>query len=406
MNSPQSGFVFPEHVPPHLRWDHSLRTYAQELDDPFLAVSRLHEGPDIFYARDMSQERPGWVVTRHALQQEAFLDTERFSSRGGSGLDKLLGSDFRLVPIDYDPPEQTAFRKIINPFFTPAAMAALEEPVRKTCKQLMEQFAGHGECEFVGSFAVPFPTYIFLALVGLPIDEAPKFLAWEAKLLRGETFQDRAEAGLAIFHYLQGFVDAQRRQPSNDLLAGIVNADVDGRPITDTEILMMLYTFYVGGLDTVYSTLGWILRHLARNQDLQRHLRENLDLLPDAVEEFGRAFSVVSTSRRVVKDIVFHGVELHAGDLVLMPLFLAGRDPQAWINPHEIDLTRRPKALTFANGPHVCVGRFLARREIRIALEEFLTGFESIHIPSGESYEFHTSPVFGVDRLPLAWRNQ
>ena len=88
---------FPDHVPPDLRWDHSLRDFARELDDPFLAVCRLHDGPDIFYARDMSQERPGWVITRHALQQEAFLDYEHFTSQGGSGLDQMLGVDWRLI---------------------------------------------------------------------------------------------------------------------------------------------------------------------------------------------------------------------------------------------------------------------------------------------------------------------
>jgi len=145
------------------------------------------------------------------------------------------------------------------------------------------------------------------------------------------------------------------------------------------------------------------MRHLALNQGLQQRLRDNSGFLPDAIEEFGRAYSVVSTKRRVAKDMEFHGVKLRENDLVLLPLFLSGRDPQAWSNPHEIDLNRRPKALWFANGPHVCAGRFLARREIRIALEEFLMRFKTIRIPEGESYAFHTGPVFGVDRLPLVW---
>ena len=403
-NNQNSGpFAFPDHVPAALRWDNSLRTFAHELDDPFLAVSRLHDGPDMFYARDASQERPGWVVTRHALQQEIFLDPAHFSSHGGSGLDKLLGSDFRLIPIDVDPPEQTAFRMIINPFFTPNEVAKMDEAVRATCHRLIAQFENKGGCEFIEDFAAPFPSYIFLSLIGLPVEEAEKFLAWEAQLLRGADFQKRAEAGIAVFQYLQGFLAEQRKKPTNALLSGFINAEIKGRPITDTEILGILYTFYVGGLDTVYSTLGWIMRQLACDPGLQQRLRENLDLLPDAVEEFGRAFSVVSTQRRVVEDMEFHGVPLKANDLVLLPLFLSGRDPQAWEKPHEIDLARKPKSLWFANGAHVCAGRFLARREIRIALEEFLTRFKDIRIPDGQHYSFHTSPVYGVDRLPLEW---
>jgi cytochrome P450 len=215
--------------------------------------------------------------------------------------------------------------------------------------------------------------------------------------------QDRVAAGMGVFNYLQGFIRAQRASPTTELLAGIIASQVDGRPITDNEILGMLYTFYLGGLDTVYSTIGWIMQHLARDQDLQRRLRANLDLLPQAIDEFARAYSVVSTMRRVAQDHTFHGVEMRKGDLVLMPLFLSGRDPRAWKHPHDIDFDRTASALTFASGPHVCVGRHLARREMRIAVESLLTQFDNIHIPSGWDYSYHTSPVYGVDRLSLAW---
>lgn len=395
--------VFPDHVPPGLRWDHSLREFAHELDDPFLAVCRLHDGPDIFYGRDVTQERPGWVITRHALQQEALLDYKHFSSAGGSGLDKALGVDWRLVPLDYDPPVQMEYRKIINSFFTPQAVEALGGPVRETCDRLIAGFEESDGCEFISDFAVPFPSYIFLSLVGMPLDQAPQFLEWEADLIRGQSAETRIAAGLEVMNYLRIFIAEQRVRPGTELLDGIVHGMVGDRPITDDEILGMLYTFYLGGLDTVYSTLGWIMRHLACDQALQQLLRTNPDLLPQAVDEFSRAYSVVSTARQVAKDFTFHGVEMRAGDLALMPLFLSGRDPLAWKNPHEIDLDRHARALTFAAGPHICAGRYLARREMRIALESFLARFENIHLAPGKSYTYHTSPVYGVDSLPLAW---
>jgi cytochrome P450 len=393
--------IFPDHVPPHLRWDDSLGEFAQSGDDPFLAVSRLHDGPDIFFARDATQQRPAWVITRHALQQEAFVDFEHFSSEGGAGLNQMLGVDWRLAPLDFDPPEHTAFRRIVNPFFTPKAVSTMAAPVRETCERLIAAFADKGGCEFIEDFATPFPSYVFLSLVGMPIEEAPQFLAWEAGLLRGETLADRAAAGLGVMHYLQRFIREQRRQPTTAFLAGLVAAELDGRPIADDDILGLLYTFYLGGLDTVYSTLGWIMQHLALDQDLQRRLRANRELIPQAVDEFCRAYSVVSTSRTVAADFTFHGVDMRKGDLVLMPLFLAGRDPRAWDDPHRIDIGRRPNALTFASGPHFCVGRHLALRELRVALESLLTRFGDIRIAPGEPYGYHTSPVYGIDRLSL-----
>jgi cytochrome P450 len=395
--------LVPDHVPPELLWDHSLEDFTLELDDPFIAASRLHQGPDVFWAPKLPHGKSGWVITRHALQQEAFVDHEHFTSKGGSGLGALLGVPLHLVPLEYDPPQHTSYRRILNPFFTPKAVGLLESAVRETCARLIARFESSGSCEFISEFAIPFPSYIFLSLVGMPTEMAPQFLAWEHDLFRGSRVEDRIAAGRGVLHYLQGFIKEQRINPRTDLLKGIVSARIDSSPLSDDEILGMLYTLYVGGLDTVYSTLGWTMRHLARDEDLQQRLRADLELLPQAVDEFSRAYSVVSTMRHVEKDLNFHGVSMLAGDLVVLPLYLAGRDPEEYQNPHEIDLDRRPSALTFASGVHLCLGRQLARREMRIALEAFLTRFDHIHVSPGETYSYHAGVTFGVDRLPLAW---
>lgn len=395
--------AFPDHVPPDLRWDHSLGEFAHEGDDPFLAVSRLHDGPDIFYARDMSQNYPGWVLTRHELIQEACVDFEHFSSEYGSGLDKMVGEGFRLIPIDTDPPEQVAFRRIINPFFTPKAVKALEQSVRDTCDMLIARFEDKGGCEFIEEFAVPFPSYIFLSLMGMPLEEAPKFLAWESAMLRGETLEVRAAASMGVMNYLKQFIIDQRANPTSEMIDSILHVELDGKPLTDVQLLGIFFTFYAGGLDTVYSTIGWTMRHLALHPELQRRLRDDPELINHAVDEFARCYSVVSTKRRIKKDFEFHGVEMHEGDAVLLPLFLAGRDPKAWNQPSEIDLDRRPASLAFGSGPHLCAGRQLARREMRIALETILSRFDNIRIDPAKPYAFHTSPVYGIDELHLVW---
>jgi cytochrome P450 len=392
----------PAHVPRELFWDHALEAYCQELDDPFLAASRLHQGPDVFWARDSGHGRPAWVITRHHLIQEAFVDWERFTSQGGSGIQEMLGVSWRTIPLDYDPPQHTAYRQMLNPFFTPRAVNAIEAAVREACLSLIATFEDRGGCEFASAFATPFPTYIFLALMGLPKDEAPQFLDWERKMMRSPDPVERIGAAKAVADYLERFVEAQRRRPTTELMKGIVASHIDGRPITGDEILGTLYTLYTGGLDTVYSTLGWIFRHLATHQDLQTRLREAPELLPQAVDEFLRLFSVVSTRRRAAKDFDFHGVTMRKGDLVVLPLYLAGRDPQAHEDPHAFRLDRRSGRMTFASGPHLCVGAHLARREIRVTLETFLAKFDRIEIPAGETYAYHGGVVFGVDRVPLA----
>jgi cytochrome P450 len=393
----------PAHVPTELYWDHSLAEFNSELDDPFMAASRLLDGPPVFWARDAVQGRPGWVIARHALLQEAFVDWPHFSSEGGMDLTQSLGVNWNLNPVNIDPPMHTVYRKMLTPFFTPKAVSHMEAAVRETCDRLIAKFEDRGSCDFVREFSIPFPTYIFLALMGMPIEMAPQFFAWEQCLLRGETMDERLVAGREVLAYLEGHLERQRVKPATPLMEGIMQARIDGRPLNDGEVLGMFYTFYVGGLDTVYATLSWAMRYIATRPDFQRFLREHLDQLPRAVDELLRLFSVVSTQRRVTKDLTFHGVEMRENDLVVMPIFIACRDPQAYPNPHEVDLERKTPMLAFASGPHLCLGMHLARREIRIAIETFLTRFGDIRMPAGESYAFHAGPTFNVDRLPLAW---
>lgn len=394
----------PAHVPDELIWDHSLSEFNNELDDPFMAAARLLDGPPLFYARDGAQGRPGWVIARHALLKEAFINWENFSSEGGMDLTMLLGVDWNLNPVNIDPPMHTIYRKVLTPFFTPKAVGHMEEGVRETCDQLISKFEEQGGCDFVKDFAIPFPSMIFLRLMGMPEDMLGQFFTWEQDLLRGTTMEERIAAGRGILEYLKYHLEQQKKKPATPLMENIINARIeDGRPLTDGEILGMFYTFYVGGLDTVYATISWSMRYIATNPEFQKFLRDNPDKMDKAVLEMLRMFSVVSSQRRVTKDFVWHGVQLKENDLVIMPIFIACRDPDAYPNPHVMDLERHEQPLAFASGPHLCLGMHLARREIKIAIQTFLDKFDDIHIPEGAKYEYHAGPTFNVDSLPIAW---
>ncbi|MGB8366437.1 MAG: cytochrome P450 [Rhizomicrobium sp.] len=393
----------PHHVPAELVWDHNLDEFTHELDDPYLAASRLHEGPGIIWATVSSLRKPGWVLTRHALIQEAFLDYEHFSSTRGSTNSAVLGPIVRLIPVEVDPPEHHAYRQILTPFFTPSAVNSLEAPVREVCDSLISKFADRGACEFIGQFGQLFPNSIFLTLMGMPQAMLPQFLEWEQIMLRGGDDAEHVAAAGAVFRYLQSFIAEQRTAPKTDLMKGIVGGKIGGRLLSEEEILGTCFLLYVGGLDTVYSSLGWIMRHLAGDQSLQERLRANPQEIPSAIEELTRAFAVAAPHRRIAKDFIFHGVPMRKDDDVLLPTYLAARDPRAYENPHVIDIGRRARSVTFATGPHTCLGIHLAKREIRVVLEAFLSRFKNIRIPQGEAYEYHTGGVLGVDRLPLEW---
>jgi cytochrome P450 len=393
----------PAHVPPELVWDNSFDRFTAEGDNPFHAVTRLHDGPPLIWATDASYGRPGWVATRYDMIAEIMMDHTHFSAERPGMIADLLGVNLRLNPIEIDPPAHHGYRRNLNPAFTARAMGALEEPVRATCMALIAKFDSNGGCEFIHDFAIPFPTYVFLDLMGMPREKAADFLSWEERLMRGATMNDRVSAARAIYAYLEGHKAQQMGCPVNDVNDSICTATFEGRPLEHLEAMGMYYVLWVGGLDTVYSTLGWVMRHLASHPDLQARLRENPQEVPAAVEEFSRAFSVVVTHRQVAQDFSFHGAPLRKGEEINLPLSLANRDPRVFPNPHIVDIDRKPRQIAFGTGAHSCLGIHLAKREIRVVVEEFLRRFRNIRIAEGETYQFHTGRTFGIDWLPLVW---
>jgi cytochrome P450 len=394
----------PEHVPPELYWDHDWEVFACQEGDPFRHVGALHSGPDIFWARDIGRNRPGWILTRNAHIREAFTDSERFSSFRQDNFLAPIGLDIRMTPLEYDPPEHFHYRKAIEPYFTPAAVNALDGAVRQVCEELVAGFADADGCEFIGEFAEPFPSHVFLDIMGMPRERLADFLAWERSMIRPASAEDAVAGMKAVIAYLEEFIGQQRIRPTTDLMRGVLSARYAGeRPLTEKEVLGVAFILYIGGLDTVYSTLGWIFWHLAQDQALQQRLRSEPAIIPQAVEELLRAYSVASSARTVARDIEFHGVTMRAGDNVLLSLPLAGRDPQAYDDPHRVDIDRPVRHIAFGTGPHTCIGLRLAKREIRIVLESLLAKFADIRLPAGARIAFHTSNVFGIDRLPLEW---
>jgi len=403
----QAKPAIPGHVPPELVWDHNYDAFAASKPDPFRRVAELHEGPDIVWATHLCNgplgPRAGWLPTRNALMREILTDTDNFRS-GGAGMMSVIGADWKLIPLELNPPEQQQYRKILEPFFSPASINDLDGAVRRACDELIDSFADRDGCEFASEFAEKFPSHIFLDLMGMPREKLADFLVWERGMLRPEKPQDAVEAMRAIADYLVEFIAGQKENPQSALMKGIVSARFLGeRPLTDTEILSICYILYIGGLDTVYSTLGWIMWHLAQDAALQDRLRDNPAEIPVAVEELLRAFSTASSQRRVEHDLTFHGVEMREGDIIQISLPLAARDPETYEDPHKVDIDRPVRHIAFGTGPHTCLGLRLAKREIRIVLEAFLSRFRNIRIAQGQTHEFHTGNVFGIDRLPLEW---
>jgi len=196
----------------------------------------------------------------------------------------------------------------------------------------------------------------------------------------------------------------RRAQPADDLLSYVATVEIEGRLLTPDEALGVAFLLYSAGLDTVANMLAFMFKYLAEHPQDQQLLRDEPALIPNAIEELMRAFPIILSGRQVTRDVEWHGVKMKAGDVVTLPTMLAGRDAQEFPNPDVVDFRREKVShITFAAGPHRCVGSHLARRELRIALEEWLKRVPPFRIKPGERAVTHGIGVFGVERLPLVW---
>jgi cytochrome P450 len=395
----------PGHVPPECVWDHDFATFLGELDDPYLAGSRLHDGPGVIWATNASHGMPAWIFTQNRLIQEGFASGRKFSSLRGPLIEVVMNPDWMLLPVESDAPLHQQYRHVLRPFFTPEAIFHLTGEIQTLTDSLIDAFIERGNCEFISEFASIFPNAIVVSQMGLPQEMLQQFLDWEEQAIHGANAAEQLGAGIAIHDYLRDFIEEQQRsrEPASELMAAVLAGQMDGRPLNQAEILGIVYLLFIAGLDTVFSSMGWIIKYLATDHALQDRLRANPQDVPAAVDEFTRAFGVSAPSRIVAEDIVFEGVQMRKGEHILLPTYLAGRDPRAFENPHVIDIDRKPRHTTFGIGSHLCIGIHLAKSEMRIMIETLLRRMNNIRVPDGVSIEYHTSNTIGLDQLPLEW---
>jgi cytochrome P450 len=394
----------PAHVPPDLVRPFPYLLGQTTTAHPHSFIEEIHQGPEIFWAEKVfSGYRGAWVPRRAVDLQNIYFDNEHFSVRGFAPFSKLVGDSWYLVPAEVDPPHHALLRGLVNPLFTPKRMASLEDKIRLYAHDYVAGLRDRGSCEFMNDFAFEFPIKVFLELMGLPQERMPQFMAWEHALLLEPDLEEIKKATRAVVAYLREEMADRRINPRDDLVTFGVQAEVDGRKLHDDELVGFCFNLFIGGLDTVSTNMAMQFRHLAERHDHQATLRAHPEMIPDAIDELMRAYAAVATSRECIKEITIRDVTIKPGDKVLMATFLGGRDPEMYPNPNEIILDRRPKHVSFGYGSHLCVGMHLARREMRIAMEEFLARIPEFSIAPGAEITSYLAAMIQPIALPLVW---
>jgi len=225
-----------------------------------------------------------------------------------------------------------------------------------------------------------------------------------------ETDPTREKAMIAMGEVAQYFSEAiaDARKNTNageiDVISQAVRWEIDGAPIPDTDVLSLCMLMLLAGMDTVAAQLSYMFYTLATQPELRQKIVDDPSIIPAAVEEFLRAHPIVQPGRKVLHDEEFQGCSLKKGNMVLFPLAAAGRDPQQYDRPSEVDFDRGPfRHISFGVGPHRCLGSHLARVELTVALEEWHRRIPHYRLGEGEPIVEHRSGVYGLNNLPLTW---
>lgn len=389
----------PSHVSPDLVVDFDFLHPAGFDEDPFLALKRLHNGPDIFWT---PHNKGHWVATRGEDIRHILSDHDHFSSQSA-----FIPKSARppAIPLEIDPPDHMAYRRLLAPAFLPKAISTWSSEARELAISLIEGFRPKGECEFMADFALQVPIIVFLKMCGLPLEHREMLLEWTAAFVRPGNAEIKEETERQRALYIHNLIVERRANPGEDLISRAVNADIGGRKLNDQEAYGLIRGLLGGGLDTVASTMGWIARFLAENPEHRRQLIDDPELIPNAVEELLRRFSVPNIARVVVKDMVYKGVAMKEGEQIFLSACLHGLDTESFENPLEVNFRRSDARThsTFGQGIHRCPGATLASSELRIFLEEWLKRIPDFRIKPGAAVRTGTGIVHGVLSLPLAW---
>jgi len=391
----------PAHVPTELVRDVDLFNLTQPGENVHDAWKRIQtECPPIFWT-----PRNGglWMITRARDIKAVQQDHEHFAMKG-----MLVPNNprpFPAPPLDYEPPDHGPWRLLVSPAFSPRVVAAVEDRVRQVCVDLIEDMAPRGECEFVSEFTKVLPIVVFLTMMNLPPEDREILLPPADVIARSPDPQSIHDARLALKAYIQKAVDERRATPRDDLLTKITNGKVGGEQIDDEHVVGLSTLLLSGGLDTVKNMLGFIAMFLATHPDHVRQLREDPDIIERAVEELIRRHGVSNTARLVREDVEFLGVQLKGGDQLQGVTALFGLDDETVPDPMTVDFSRPapiPHA-AFGNGPHRCPGAILARREIKVWLQEWLPRIPEFRIKPGTVPVQGGGMVNNVNELWLQW---
>ncbi|UIX32065.1 cytochrome P450 [Streptomyces sp. GQFP] len=390
-------------------------------EDPFHPAQRLQELRAEFPVSRLLYPggETGWLVTRYADVRAVLADPVTFSSKNRTRFDPL-----REVPEEVkdplvrpglfngvDPPEHGFYRKQLIAQFTANRMKSLEPRIEQIVAGQLDIMAAKGPvADLIADFALPVPSLVICELLGVDYAERQRFQAATAKAVSFEsTTEDVRDALASLGGFMLDLVHQKQADPDDALLSGLIQAQEGAeRLLTDEELTNMVMFLLIAGHETTANMLGLGTLSLLHHPEQLAKLKADPSLVDNAVEELLRFNSIVRVGllRVATRDVEFGGQFIPVGSPVVASLLAANRDPERFDDPDELDISRAGvHHVSFGHGVHKCLGKQLARTEMRIGYRRLFERFPDLRlaIPLPEVKWRTDMSIYGLHQLPVTW---
>jgi cholest-4-en-3-one 26-monooxygenase len=384
---------------------------------PLDEFKRLREEAPVYYHSMPDGKRPFWAVTKYEDVVTVSKNPTIFSShRGGTTLEDYEEEDLsqiQLLILNMDPPQHAKFRRLVSKGFTPRMVEIMRASTKTQVKEILDGVAHMGEFDFVREIASELPLRVIAELLGVPMEDRRKLFDWSNRLIGFDdpefqtSIEDARMAAFEIWMYANDLAEERRGTEGKDLIRVLLNAEVEGEKLTEADFDAFFLLLAVAGNETTRNAITGGMITLLNHPDQLQLLRDNPDLMPQAVEEILRFVTpVIHFRRTATQDVELGGELIRENDKVAIFYSSANRDADFFEDPDRFDITRDPNHhLSFGVGEHFCLGSSLARLEIHVLFEELIKRMPDIKL-NGDVRRLRSNFVNGVKECPVSWTPQ
>jgi cytochrome P450 len=375
--------------------------------DPYPLYKEMRQTDPVYY----DPNRDNWNVFRYDDVKRVLSEHESFSSQFMQGGSHRMEMPFTASMISSDPPRHRKLRDLVTQAFTPRAITNLAPRITEIVNQHLEHIRHETRVDFIEALAYPLPVIVIAEMMGIPAEDQERFKEWSDIVVQSADFRGNIDPQkfnnpkiLEMSQYFFHLIEERKKDPGDDLISGLLRADIDGEHLEMIDLLGFCALLLVAGNETTTNLLGNAVLTFIERPEVWEQLREHPNLLPEAIEEALRFRSPVQSMFRVTtKDIPLSGQTIPQGGRVVAWIGSANHDENQFPHPEKFELERSPnRHLAFGHGIHYCLGAPLARLEASIALEAMLDCFERIELaPNTNLSRIPSNLILGLESLPM-----